>query len=51
MGMSDNQFDAYKRGQLHLLQIAQKEVAESGKSETLDKVIEDLKSELKKAVS
>jgi len=48
MGMSNEQFDSYKTGQLRLLERAQKEVEENGKSETLDQVIEDLRSELKK---
>ena len=49
MGMTNEQFDSYKNGQLRLLQKAQKEIAEAGvKSEILDEMVEDLKSELKK---
>jgi hypothetical protein len=51
MGMSNEQFDSYKLRELRLLQKAQKEVAaisEGAKSETLDEIIEDLISELKK---
>ena len=49
MGMSNEQFDAYKNGQLRHLQRVQKEIAEQdAKSETLDVLIADLKFELKK---
>jgi hypothetical protein len=48
MGMTNEQFDSYKTGQLRLLERAIKEVETEGKSETLKQVIDDLKSELKK---
>ena len=48
MGMTNEQFDAYKNGQLRLLELAQKEIDETGESETLAQIIADLKSELKK---
>ena len=49
MGMTNEQFDSYKTGQLRLLERAIKEMQESnGKSETLEQVVSDLKSELKK---
>lgn len=49
MGMSNEQFDSYKNGQLRHLERVQKEIAEqNAKSETLDTLVEDLKSELKK---
>jgi len=48
MGMTNEQFDSYKTQLVRNLQHAQKEMAENGKSETLDQLIEDLKSELKK---
>ncbi|MCL2388455.1 MAG: hypothetical protein FWC89_13050 [Defluviitaleaceae bacterium] len=49
MGMTNEQFDAYKNGQLRLMERVQKEIAEqNAKSETLNTMIEDLKSELKK---
>ncbi|MCL2356243.1 MAG: hypothetical protein FWC70_03640 [Defluviitaleaceae bacterium] len=48
MGMTNEQFDSYKTGQLRLLEMAQKEIKETGKSEILDQVVEDLKGELKK---
>ncbi|MCL1884772.1 MAG: GNAT family N-acetyltransferase [Defluviitaleaceae bacterium] len=47
MGMSNEQFDSYKTQLIRNLQRAQKEVAEEGKSETLDQIINDLESELK----
>ncbi|MCL2216204.1 MAG: hypothetical protein FWB91_04195 [Defluviitaleaceae bacterium] len=46
MGMTNEQFDSYKTGQLRLLEIADAEV--EGKSPTLKQIISDLKSELKK---
>jgi len=49
MGMTNEQFDSYKTSLLRNLEHAKKEVHESnGKSETLDIIINDLKSELKK---
>jgi hypothetical protein len=51
MGMSNEQFDSYKTSQLRHLERAQEEVAaisENAKSKTLDIIIADLKSELKK---
>jgi hypothetical protein len=51
MGMSNEQFDSYKQRELRLLQKAQREVASilaGARSETLDEMIDDLKSELKK---
>ena len=49
MGMSNEQFDAYKNAQLRLLQIVQEEIAEqNAKSKSLDILVEDLKNELKK---
>ena len=49
MGMTNEQFDSYKTSVLRNLERAVKEVAESkGKSETLEQVVNDLKSELKK---
>ena len=49
MGMTNEQFDAYKQRELRLLQKAQKELAAINvKSEIVDEMIEDLKSELKK---
>lgn len=46
MGMSNEQFDSYKTQLVRNLQRAQKEVEESGKSETLDQVVSDLIGEL-----
>jgi hypothetical protein len=48
MGMSNEQFDSYKTGQLRLLERAEEEVEAEGKSKTLKQIIVDLKSELKK---
>ena len=48
MGMSNEQFDAYKTGQLRLLEIAKKEISENGNTDTLDQIINDLRSDLKK---
>jgi len=48
MGMTNEQFEVLQTRTLRVLERAQKEMAESGKSETLDQLIEDLKSELKK---
>ncbi|MCL2356763.1 MAG: hypothetical protein FWC70_06360 [Defluviitaleaceae bacterium] len=48
MGMSNEQFDSYKAQLVLNLQRAQKEIAEKGKSETLDQVVDNLNRELKK---
>jgi len=51
MGMSNEQFDSYKTQLLLNLERARKEIAaiaENAKSETLDLVVDNLKSELKK---
>lgn len=49
MGMTNEQFDTYKTSLLRHLERAEKEVKESnGKSETLEIVVNDLKSDLKK---
>jgi len=49
MGMTNEQFDSYKNGQLRLLEKAQKELAAKNvNSEIIDEMVEDLKSELKK---
>jgi len=51
MGMSNEQFDSYKSQLVMNLERVQKEVAAIGdnaKSETLDKIVDNLKSELKK---
>jgi hypothetical protein len=48
MGMSDKQFDAYKKRVLREMERAAKEVEAEGKSETLKQLIEDLKSEPEK---
>jgi hypothetical protein len=48
MGMSNEQFDAYKAQMVLNLKRAQKEIKESGKSETLDEVVSTLSGELKK---
>ena len=49
MGMTNEQFDSYKQRELRLLQKAQKELAaQNAKSETIDEMVEDLKSELKR---
>jgi len=49
MGMTNEQFDSYKTSLLRNLERAKKEIEESnGKSETLEIVVSDLKSELKK---
>ena len=46
--MSNEQFDSYKTQLVLNLKRAQKEVAENGKSETLDQIIDSISSELKK---
>jgi len=49
MGMTNEQFEVLQTRTLRVLEKAQKEIAEAGaKSETLDELIEDMKSELKK---
>lgn len=49
MGMTNEQFDSYKQRELRLLQKAQKEIeSQNAKSETINEMVEDLKSELKK---
>jgi len=49
MGMTDRQFDAYTKGQLHILERVQKELEQKGiKSDDLDRMIDDLKDQLKR---
>ena len=48
MGMSNEQFDAYKTRILRDLERIKKEIPENSESETLNQLIDDLKSELKK---
>lgn len=49
MGMTNEQFDSYKTSLMRNLERAQEELAEkSVKSKTLDVIVNDLKSELKK---
>ncbi|MCL2225164.1 MAG: hypothetical protein FWB96_09400 [Defluviitaleaceae bacterium] len=48
MGMTNEQFDAYKARELRALERAKEEVERDGKSPTLDNLIADIKSELKK---
>lgn len=51
MGMSNEQFDSYKTQLVLNLERAQKEIAAimaNARSETLDQVVDNLKSELKK---
>ena len=48
MGMSNEQFDAYKTQVLRNLERAFEEVEKDGKSKTLEQLITDLRSELKK---
>ena len=48
MGMTNEQFDAYKTSVLRNLERAIKEMEEKGESETLKQIVADLKSELKK---
>ena len=49
MGMTNEQFDTYKTSLLRNLERAQKEISEKNvTSETLEIVVQDLKSDLKK---
>ena len=49
MGMSNEQFDSYKQRELRLLEKVKQELdAQNAKSETLEAIIGDLRSELKK---
>ena len=46
MGMSDNQFQSYKKRLLRELQRIQKELDDAGETETLEILIKDLEEEL-----
>ena len=48
MGMSNEQFDSYKNAILRQLERAMEEVQKEGKSKTLEQVVDDMRSELKK---
>jgi len=49
MGMTDRQFDAYTKMQLHILKNIQNELAQKGvKSQLLDEMIKDLQDQLKR---
>jgi hypothetical protein len=48
MGMSDKQFDAYKKRVLREIERAKDEIDSNGKSPTLEQLIIDLKGELER---
>ena len=48
MGMTNEQFNAYRAQRLHSLERVKEEIEEKGKSPMLDMLIDDLKNELKK---
>ena len=46
MGMTDRQFDAYQQDLLQLLKRIEKEIAENGKSEDLEVLIQNMEKRL-----
>jgi len=46
--MTNEQFDAYTANQLQLIEIALKEIKETGTSETLEKMAENMRNQLTK---
>ena len=48
MGMTNEQFDAYKKTIMRMLQLAEREIEKEGKTDLLKQLIKDFEEELKK---